>query len=190
VNYEAPSPPYLGPAKFHGGADNKPVDRVVMHSTVGPTKAGSARGIAKYFRESVTRPSSAHYVVDADEVVQVVYDSVVAYHAPPNTHSIGVEMCDMPATGIKAVLRWWDADHRAMIRQAARLVAGLCLAYDVPVQFVKSDGLRAGKRGITTHAQVSGAWHETTHWDPGAWPRGRFMRRVRREVKALRKAAK
>ena len=90
MNYPAPNPPYLGPAKFHGGATNKPIDRITLHSTVGPTKAGSARGIAAYFRDTVTRPSSAHYVVDAAEVVQVVFDPVVAYHAPPNEHSIGV----------------------------------------------------------------------------------------------------
>jgi N-acetylmuramoyl-L-alanine amidase CwlA len=187
VTFPAPSPDYLGPAKFHGEANNRPINRIVLHSTVGPTKTGSARGVAKYFRDSVTRPSSAHYVVDAGEVVQVVYDSVVAYHAPPNQHSIGVEMCDMPDED--STKRWDDDDHRALLTRAARLVAELCLAYDVPPYFVDSEGLLAGHRGVTTHACVRDAWHETDHWDPGAWPRHRFMREVRKQYNAIKKAA-
>lgn len=186
--YPAPAPPYVGPAKYHGEANNKPINRIVMHSTVGPTKAGSARGVADYFVHRVTRPSSAHYVVDAAEVVQVVFDSVVAYHAPPNTHSLGVEMCDYPSALNR--LRWFGSDHRALLRNAARLVAELCLAYDVPPMFLTADGLRAGRRGITTHAMVRDAWHETDHWDPGSWPRRKFMRLVRREVGTIKKAAK
>lgn len=81
--FRPPSPPYVGPAKFQGDATNKPINRIVIHSTVSPTVPGGARAVASYFRTGVTRPSSAHYVVDPSEVVQVVYDSVVAYHAPP-----------------------------------------------------------------------------------------------------------
>ena len=185
MNYPAPNPPYLGPAKFHGGATNKPIDRITLHSTVGPTKAGSARGIAAYFRDTVTRPSSAHYVVDAAEVVQVVFDSVVAYHAPPNEHSIGVEMCDYPSATSKD--RWKDTDHKALLKRAARLVAELCLAYDVPPWFRDAAALKKGKRGVTTHAMVSDAWGQTDHWDPGMWPRRRFMREVRRQVRAIKR---
>ncbi len=186
--YPAPNPPYLGPAKFYSTGGNKPINRIVIHSTVGPTKAGSARGIAAYFKHTVTRPSSAHYVVDAGEAVQVVYDGDTAYHAPPNTHSIGVELCDYPVAD--SAKRWADADHKALFKNAARLVAELCLAYDVPPWFVGSTRLRAGRRGVTTHAQVRDAWHETDHWDPGAWPRLAFMREVRRQVRAIKKAAK
>lgn len=188
TTYPAPNPPYLGPAKFHGDADNKPIHRIVMHSTVGPTKAGSARGVAEYFRRIVTRPSSAHYVVDAAEVVQVVYDSVVAYHAPPNTGSLGIEMCDYPSSINR--LRWFGKDHRALLRNAARLVAELCMAYDVPAVLLKADDLLAGHRGITTHAAVRDAWHETDHWDPGSWPARKFIRLVRREIAAIERAAK
>jgi hypothetical protein len=36
---------------------------------------------------------------------------------------------------------------------------------------------------------VRDAWHETDHWDPGAWPRHRFMREVRKQYNAIKKAA-
>jgi hypothetical protein len=181
-----PAPPYAGPAKYHGDDRNKPIRRIVLHSTVSPCVPGGAQNVARYFRTTVVRPSSAHYVVDPLETLQVVYDSTVAYHAPPNEHSLGVEMCDMPTQNLA---RWDDANHRLMLERTAELVAGLCLAYAVPPYYVDARRLAAGKSGVTTHASVSLAFGETDHWDPGAWPRRRFMRRVRaimRDMEASR----
>lgn len=182
-----PSPPYLGPAYRHGDNDNKPIRRIVIHSTVSPCELGGARNIAGYFRSS-SAGGSAHYVVDPGEVVQVVYDSTVAYHAPPNQHSLGVELCDYPVAGSAA--RWKDREHRLMLDRAAMLVAQLCLAYGVPGYYRNATQLRGGAHGVTTHAQVSEAFRQSSHWDPGAWPRRRFMRKVRRNIRQLRKGAK
>lgn len=178
--FPAPSPPYLGPARHHGGPGNKPIRRIVIHGTVSPCEPGMARKIAAYFR-TTDRAASAHYVVDPREVVQVVGDSVIAYHAPPNPGSLGVELCDR-VTG--PLSRWEDANHIDMLDLAAVLVAQLCLAYDVPARYIGPLGLRLGRRGITTHAAVSRAWNQTDHWDPGAWPRRAFLKEVRRYVRA------
>lgn len=182
---KAPSPPYLGPAAHTSSGSNKPIRRIVIHSTVGPTAKGSARNIATYFR-SPSSGGSAHYVVDAGEVVQVVYDGVIAWHAPPNQHSLGIEMCDYPSAS--TAKRWKGADHKAMLDHTAELTAQLCLAYDVPIRWRWALGLRAGRRGITSHVNVSKAFRQSTHWDPGKWPRRRFMRLVRRHARRLRKA--
>jgi hypothetical protein len=196
-----PSPPYLGPASYAGGDGNKPIRRIVIHSTVSPCEPGGARNIAAYFR-SGSAGGSAHYVVDPSETVQVVYDSIVAYHAPPNQNSLGIEMCDIPgpvpndkpgSARWKAAVRSWRwsrISQRQMLRKTARLTAQLCLAYDVPVQFVGWRGLQAGRRGITTHAHVSKAWEQSTHWDPGFWPRAWFMHLVRKHVARARKRAR
>lgn len=170
-----PAPPYVGPAANHGPANNKPIHRIVLHSTVSPCVPGGAANVARYFR-TTTRDASAHYVTDPTTTLQVVYDSVVAYHAPPNQHSLGVEMCDMPSLDVD---RWKDRAHRAMLDRTAELVAGLCLAYEVPPYFLNASLLREGRHGVTTHAEVSKAWGQTSHWDPGAWPRREFMRKVR-----------
>lgn len=184
AKFKAPSPRYLGPA-FHTtrGTSNKPIRRIVIHSTVGPTKAGSAEKIATYFKSSRSG-GSAHYVVDAGGVVQVVFDSVVAWHAPPNRGSIGIEMCDNPHPSSTA--RWWEPDHTKMFAHTARLTAELCLAYNVRPWFVTAGRLRLGIKGVTTHAEVSKAWRQSTHWDPGAWPVKAFMREVRREIKLIK----
>ena len=185
MTVKPPAPPYLGPAAHHGGDNNKPIRRIVIHSTVSPCVPGGARDVARYFR-SADAGGSAHYVVDPREVVQVVYDSTVAYHAPPNLHSLGVELCDMPSAVNPG--RWRGANHRAMLELAAQLVAQLCVAYGVPDTFRTARQLRRGLYGITTHHEVSLAFGESTHWDPGSWPRRRFMRKVHRYVKQLREA--
>lgn len=179
-----PAPPYLGPAKFHGGPQAlKPLKRIVIHCTVSPCVAGGARAVAGYFKTTVTTPSSAHYVVDPAEAVQVVYDHQIAYHAPPNTDTIGVELCD-PQTGNPS--RWGDTNHHAMLTRAAHLVAQLALAYDVPIRKVGSLQLRLGIRGICGHIDVTNAWHQTTHTDPGVgFPWDAFMAMVKQEAKSL-----
>lgn len=193
---EPPAPPYLGPAAHTTAGDNKPINRIVIHSTVSPCVAGGARTIADYFR-SETAGGSAHYVVDPSEVVQVVYDGVIAWHAPPNQHSLGIEMCDTPgpvpgdargSARFKAARqswRWLRPAQRQLLTRTAKLAAALCAAYDVPAVFLTPEDMAAGRKGITTHANVSLAFGQSTHWDPGFWPRRRFMRKVRAELKRI-----
>src|SRR5664279_2674493 len=107
--FTAPAPRYVGPAKFHGGDHNDPIDYLVLHGTVSPCRVGGARAVAAFFTKQITEPASAHYVTDPRESVQVVHDSVVAYHDGVNTHSLGIEMCDLVGTpqGKPLPLRRW-----------------------------------------------------------------------------------
>lgn len=183
-----PEPVYLGPAKFYGGEQRSPFKRIVIHCTVSPTERGGARNVARYFRQTVTRPSSCHYIVDPFEAVQVVGDHTVAFHAPPNGGldggTIGVELCD-PQSG--PADRWFDELHQRMLRRAARLVARLALAYDVPIEKLGPRDLVGGARGICGHVDVSYAWRQTSHTDPGdAFPWGLFFRLVREHAERLR----
>jgi hypothetical protein len=178
---------------------NKPINRLVVHSTVSPCVPGGARRIAAYFKTEAAG-GSAHYVTDPSESVQVVYDSLVAEHAPPNPGSLGFEMTDIPGPvpndspgsarwkALKRAWRWALPNQRKMLRRTARLVAEAALANDIPLRFLSVADLRAHKRGITTHANVSKAFFQSTHWDPGFWPRRRFMQLVRAEAAAIRKA--
>lgn len=182
-----PDPPYAGPAAHTTEGPNLPVQRIVVHSTVSPCEPGGRWDIAAWFRNPDAQ-GSAHYVTDPVDVVQVVHDSVIAWHAPPNAHSIGVEMCDMPSR--VRLWRWRDKHHQAMLHVTAQLVAQLCAAYHVPPTFIGVAKLRAGEHGVTTHNNVSRAWRQSTHWDPGAWPRRRFMRLVQRYHRELLQEAK
>lgn len=162
-----------------------------MHSTVSPCEPGGRYDIARYFR-SPASGGSAHYVVDPVGAVQCVGDHTIAWHAPPNPHSFGIEMCDMPGpvpTGPLSLIRaarrtwrWRRPNQVAMLHVAAQLAAELCLAYGIPAVWLGPRELRAGHHGITSHNNVSRTWHQSTHWDPGFWPRRRFMRLVRNYI--------
>lgn len=183
--FKPPSPPYVGPPSRSSGSNNKPIRRIVIHCTVSPCEPGGARNIAAYFRGS-SAGGSAHYVVDPGEVVQSAYDSVVAWHAPPNGNSLGVELCC--TLGNQGKGHWERDNHQRMLRKAARLVAGLCLAYDVPIRKIGPSRLRGGAQGITGHIDVSRAFGQSSHWDPGPhFPWRLFIRMVRREAERIRR---
>jgi hypothetical protein len=187
MTYRSPSPIYLGPVSFHGDRrGNRPIRRIVIHMTVSPCVPGGARATAAYFR-SPAAGGSAHYVVDPGEVVQAEYDSVVCYHDGVNTHELGVEMCGYPESNpVKAALNWAKPSYRQTLNKTARLTAQLLLAEGLPVRFLKVEDLGYLAEGVTTHANESLAFKRSTHWDPGVWPRRRFMRKVRKHVKRLR----
>jgi N-acetylmuramoyl-L-alanine amidase CwlA len=181
TTYPAPHPEFIA-ARWSGGRQDK-IKWIVMHSAVCACREGAARGVALYFART-DRPASAHYSVDPGHIVQSVADHTVAYHCGYNEGSIAVEMCEMPDQA--NIERWDDAEHRRMERRAAKLVAKLCLAYNIRPYYVSRVGLLLGIKGITTHRQMSLAFKKSTHWDPGAWRRRRFMREVRRQVSLLK----
>ena len=177
--YPAPAPKYVGPPAHHSGNGNKPITRIVIHCTAGSDGKG-AMGTANYFKMQ-SAGGSAHYVIDSDEVLQTAYDSVVCWHAPPNTHSLGVEMCCSLADRGKG--HWERADHVSMMKLTARLVAQLCLAYDVPAKRLTVAQVKAGQRGICGHVDVSEAFKQSSHWDPGPYfPWAKFMAMVTAEI--------
>lgn len=156
-------------ARWFSPGGNLPVRRIVIHDEEHPFDDQSAEGVARMFKSS-DRKASAHYIVDADSVVRCVADKDVAYHAPPNKGSIGVER-DGFATFTRAQ---WLSDYgtKAGLRQA-QLVAELCVEHDVPPVRLTVEQLRQGAHGICGHVDVSLAFGKSTHTDPGPgfpWP--------------------
>lgn len=193
--YPAPSPDFIQAAHFGG---RQVPTLITMHSAVCPCKAGEARAVAAMFAQG-DRVASAHYSVDPHEVIQSVRDHRVAYHCGYNQDSLAVEMCELPALTMArwASLRFLHSPRRRMLDRAAELVAELCLAYGIrPVLLnVKATlawdaaGRPAHLGGINTHNVMTRAFHRSTHWDPGAWPRLRFQRKVRAHMRRLAQAA-
>jgi hypothetical protein len=95
-------------------------------------------------------------------------------------------MCDYPS---QDRTRWDDPQHRRLETNTAHLVARLCLVYNIRPYYVGRLGLLAGLKGVTTHAVMSATYKRSTHWDPGAWRRIRFMREVRAHYKRLKNGA-
>lgn len=194
----SPPAPFGGVPAHHSGERNHPPTRVVIHSAVMPCKPGMADRLAQMNAEGATA-GSWHYSVDPEAVRQCSWDRFVCWHAPPNDHSIGIEMADTPGpvpnmprrsaayAAAKRAWRWVLPAQRSMLDLTAQLTAQLLLAYGLPVRHVGVKGLREGRRGWTTHAEVSKAWGQSTHWDPGFWPRYSFGRRVKRHARKLSK---
>ena len=103
-------------ARLIGGRQST-INRIVIHGTSSACKRGGARGNAAWFQNAKAR-GSAHYVVDPGEIVQCVGEDRVAAHAPPNTGSIGIELCD-PNAGDPN--RWYDP----VLRHALDDLAGI-----------------------------------------------------------------
>jgi hypothetical protein len=164
------------------GAGNLPVHRVVIHCTapgVGYPKAsakGTASGTAKYFQMQ-SAGGSAHYVYDAfGGAEHCVPDSVIAWHAPPNAHSIGIEICGE----VTYTREQWLSDRvwPGALAAAARC-RELCKRYGVPIRRLTVADLKAGREGVCGHVDVSNAFHMTDHSDPGPhFPWAEFMAAV------------
>jgi hypothetical protein len=206
TKYAAPNPARIS-AK-HTGRPQVP-SLIVIHGSVSPCVPGGARAIGRFFQTGRV-VSSAHYGVDPVEVIQYVSDHVEAYHCGYNHNSIGIEMCMYPKPsndlsdwliddkeievhGRKVLpLVWLSKNHREMLDRTAKVTAQLCLSYDIePVFYGRRKLLAWNNRGqqhggITTHNLMSKTFHKSVHWDPGAWPRTLFMRRVKKHYNMLK----
>jgi len=184
TTFKPPAPPMI-PARYHGGAQTPKA--IVIHATVSSDNAGTARSIAEWWAGPTSPKTSAHYTVDPKETIQSVGDHTVAYHCGSNQDCIGVELCD-EQTGPAS--RWSDADSKAILARAAKLVAQLCLAYGIePRRPSLSELKRKGKHGIYGHNDSRLAFGNTTHTDPKDFPWSAFIAAVQAEVAKLKGTA-
>lgn len=185
MTYTPPAVPYFGPVVHFSQGNNLPPTRIVIHCTAGPgqTCAVGAQGTARYFQDPKSG-GSAHYITDIDETIQCAYDNVICWHAPPNPHSIGIEMeCSLAGDGQG---HWGRQDHITMMHRTAKLVAQKCLQYGIPTVKLSVADLQAGKHGVTGHADVSKAFQQSDHTDPGSYfPWAQFMVWVQEEAAAI-----
>lgn len=145
------------------GQNEPPLHRVVIHTAECACDPGATDGIGAYFA-TASSGGSAHYGVDPTKEGHWVHEAAIAWHAPPNQWSIGIEIAGRAAFTPDQ----WKADNvtSALLRAAAR-TADLVHRYGLPVVWLSPNDLLAGKRGITGHVCVSQAWHQSDHTDPG-----------------------
>jgi N-acetyl-anhydromuramyl-L-alanine amidase AmpD len=157
--------------------DGRRIDLVVLHTMEVDEREGAALRCARWFQNPRAR-ASAHYCVDSETIVQCVRDEDVAWHAPGANHDgLGIELAGRASQSRR---EWADAYSSALLARAAQLTAALCREHAIPAQWLWPADLRAGKRGLTTHASVSVAFRRSTHVDPGrAFPVERYLGLVR-----------
>lgn len=143
---------------------------IVLHDTEG----GTAESIARYFR-SPSSGGSTHLVVDDNDCYRCLTNDQVPWGAKgANYAGFHIEQCGFARWSLKI----WKT-HLPMLRRAAYKTALHCKKFNIPVRFVDAAGLKAGKKGITTHVECSKAFGGS-NYDPGpGWPRALFMGMVR-----------
>lgn len=145
-----------------GHGDNGPIKRIVVHRMEAPLRVGVAVSVARWFASgSSGRNTAAHYSVDPGTTVLSVPDEELCYHAPPNLGSIGIEQA-----GYCANNDWRSPLGDLLLHRTARLAADLCSRHFLPKKWLSAADILAGKKGITSHHQVSLAYHQSTHTDP------------------------
>lgn len=161
-------------ADRHGGQRSmSSVRLVVLHSTdPGSAVANpTAKSTAEYF-SSTDVAASTQLVIGEDGCFRTLPDDVVPYGAgsPANERGLHVEQAGQ---SFWTRAQWLARD--ATLRMTGGAVAQWCRMYDIPCVFRTAEDLVAlsdagwpeAMGGITTHAEVSRAWHATDHTDPG-----------------------
>jgi hypothetical protein len=140
---------------------------VVVHATAADNPATST---GAFFQSPPSDPDdvgSAQLTVDNDTCIRSVGDLQIANGVPPlNQEGLHIEqrgLGDFPRAK-------WLGERRDTVRRCAFHVAKWCTTFDIPVRFLEVADLQAGgdqAKGITTHANVTNAFHQSTHEDPG-----------------------
>lgn len=151
---------------------------VVIHSMEFPERSDAARVIAHDFaNRPADQKASAHLCIDDQHIIQCVRDNDVAF-AAPGCNSDGLQI-ELAGYAKQTEGEWMDAFSRRMLELAAGAVAQYCRKYGIPPVHLTNEQLRAGKKGIVGHRQVSEVYRKSDHMDPGEhFPWTYFMERV------------
>lgn len=168
-------------ASHFQAANRTTIDLIVIHTTEAPKTDHTAHDVATNWTALPTTQVSAHYIVDSNHVVQTVAEKDIAFHARGgnvNAISIGIEHAGSAG---QSPADWSDSFNTAMLARSASLVASLCERYQIPIVWLPAADVRAGKRGITGHAEVTQGFNVPNgHGDPGtAFPRTRYIALVK-----------
>lgn len=164
------------PAYHHSGTRPLSAIRlIVMHSTESPNRAGSAKAVANYFA-SPSSGGSTHLIVDDASCYRPLRNEQVGWSAPgANTDGFHIEQCGYASWTPQE----WGS-HMQTLRRGAYKAAFHCRKFGIPAVWVDHIGILAGKKGITTHAEVTKAYPQGSHTDPGSgWPRALFIALVK-----------
>lgn len=177
---------WVGPPASYGIGRDRAPQFVTLHYTAGSEGPTSAEDGARYDKNR-TDGTSTHYFVDSDSIVQEVAQTDRAYAAFFHGNEIGIhiELCGTAQTRAQ----WLDSASLATLKNAAALVADICLARRWPMRRLTVEETRAayyapeGQRptGINDHAAITLAFPEDggTHMDVGPeFPWDVFMQLV------------
>lgn len=181
---EFPDLPWVPPASWTKGrpsvSGSAQPTLIVIHATDGSEGLRSAEDGASYDTRR-TDGTSTHFFCDQDTTVQCVRTTDQAHAAYPagNVRGVHFELCGRAS---QSLAQWDDAASNGTIRQAARIVARVAAKHGIPVRRLTSAQVRAGMKGICGHVNITEAFGESDHTDPGSgFPWDEFLGLVQAE---------
>lgn len=152
---------------------------ICIHTTENPIGT-PAENVANY--QINTETGSYHVLVDNttnDNInsLRENTDDWMTWSAGPKGNQIALHLSFVAYSRCTRD-EWLAADR--MLNEGADAVAYWVRRYGFPVAKINAADLLAGRRGIFGHADVSAAWHEVDHTDPGPnFPWDVFLAKVR-----------
>jgi hypothetical protein len=182
-----------GPRAAHdsGPRRAKDIKWAVIHTAEAADLSGAdntAEGVANFFANPSTQ-ASTQLAVDRDSCVRMLPDLVIPWGASgANTNGVHVEICGRAAWTRE---QWLANNLHPMLERTAFKVAMWCYHYAIPTAWVTSAGLKAGRKGLTTHKDVNDAFGKGSHWDPGpGFPKDTFLALVKKHLAAIKASRK
>lgn len=182
------TPAVFVPAVNHGGRMPGPPALLVVHDAETPLERGYALSLARNWfgrPQPAGRESSAHYMVDPGQIVQMVHTYDIAWHvgARANSATLGYEQAGY-ARFSRA--QWTTADGLSQLRLLAAKTAEDLMFYKLPQRWATDqqirDAITARKPGgMCRHMDITRVIGGTTHTDPGDnYPRDLLLAAVQK----------
>ncbi|WP_084210257.1 DUF1906 domain-containing protein [Corynebacterium sphenisci] len=174
---------------FGGPRSTDGLQGVCIHTT--ENRLGSrAEDVAAW--QLRTESGAYHALVDntTDDNIRSIRENTddwVAWAAAQKGNQIALHL-SYAAEASMTREEWLSAP--LMLAEGADITAYWCRRYHFPVRKIGARELRQGARGIFGHVDVSHAWHQTDHTDPGSgFPWDVFLQMVRDRMPAAPGAA-
>lgn len=132
---------------------------IVLHDT-----EGSYEGAISW----MSQQNGSYHLIRAlaGQGARLVADSRQAWAAMSSGNRIGLHI------SIEGYAKWtnaeWLAKGRDGLEGVANDIAAWSKAYDIPLVKLTPAEVKAGKKGVCTHADISKAFGESNHTDPGS----------------------
>lgn len=160
--------PFSPAGHFTTGRNGKKPRIIVVHTMETPETKKRARLVWNWFAGKTAPQASAHYCVDATEVLQSVKDEDTAWAVGDfelNQCSLSIELA---GSASQTSAQWADAYSEAELELTGKLCADLSKKYSIPVVRLTPADILAGKSGFCGHVDITVAKAvKGGHTDPG-----------------------
>lgn len=146
------------------GIRPEPPRLIVVHTT--ENRPGTdPRNVARW-QQDTSNQSSYHLLIGSDgTTVRSNDDEYMPWAAMPTGNRIGLHVS---LIGQAAMSRGDWIRQAAQLNKLAEVIRKWANDYGIPVRRLTAEAVRAGKWGVCGHAEISAAFKESDHTDPGS----------------------